>query len=108
MVYHGGIGTLAQGIRAGVPHLVVPHGYDQFDSGWRIGQLGLGHSISENRYRAVQVAPVMRQMLEDAPLAARCREFAHRIDSAAALERACVLLESIATPVAGGERFSGE
>jgi rhamnosyltransferase subunit B len=108
MVYHGGIGTLAQGIKAGVPQLVVPHGYDQFDSGWRIEQLGLGHSISENRYRAAQVAPVMRQMLEDAPLAQRCREFAHRVDSAAALERACELLESIATPVAGGGRVSGE
>jgi rhamnosyltransferase subunit B len=108
LVYHGGIGTLAQGIKAGVPQLVVPHGYDQFDSGWRIGQLGLGHSISENRYRAAQVAPVMRQMLEDASLTQRCRQFADRIDSVAALERACELLESIATPVAGGGRVSGE
>lgn len=106
MVYHGGIGTLAQGIRAGVPHLVVPHGYDQFDSGWRIEQLGLGHSVSENRYRAEQVAPVMRQMLEDAALAQRCRQFADRVDSAAALERACVLLESIAT-LGTGARVGG-
>ena len=32
LVYHGGVGTLAQGIKAGIPHLVVPHGYDQFMS----------------------------------------------------------------------------
>jgi rhamnosyltransferase subunit B len=107
MVYHGGIGTLAQGIKAGVPHLVVPHGYDQFDSGWRIERLRLGHAISENRYRAARVVPVMREMLEDASLMQRCRQFADRVDSAAALERACVLLERIATPVAG-RRDSGE
>jgi UDP:flavonoid glycosyltransferase YjiC (YdhE family) len=104
MVYHGGIGTLAQGISAGVPHLVVPHGYDQFDSGWRIEQLGLGNSLSETRYRAARAAAVMQQALQDASLVRRCRQFADRVDPAAALERACGLLESIATPAADAGR----
>jgi rhamnosyltransferase subunit B len=95
LVYHGGIGTLAQGIKAGVPHLVVPHGYDQFDSGWRIEQLGLGRCVPESRYRAAGIASVMRHMLDDAALTQRCRQFSGRVDSAAALERACVLLEGI-------------
>ena len=107
MIYHGGIGTLAQGIKAGVPHLVVPHGYDQFDSGWRIGQLRLGDSIAENRYRAARAAPMMVRILEDASLAHRCRQFAGRVDSAAALQRACELLESIAASRAV-ERVGGK
>ena len=40
LVYHGGIGTLAQTIKAGIPHLVVPSGHDQFDNAWRIERLG--------------------------------------------------------------------
>jgi rhamnosyltransferase subunit B len=100
LVYHGGIGTLAQGIKAGVPHLVVPHGYDQFDSGWRIEQLGLGRCVPESRYRAARIAPLMRQMLDDAALTQRCRQFSNRVDSVAALERACVLLENLAAPAA--------
>jgi rhamnosyltransferase subunit B len=95
LVYHGGIGTLAQGIRAAVPHLVVPHGYDQFDSGWRIEQLKLGSCIPESRYRAAPVAMAMRAMLEDHSLAARRRDYASRVDSAAALQRACVLIEKL-------------
>ena len=55
LVYHGGIGTLAQTIKAGIPHLVVPSGHDQFDNGWRIEQLGLGRSIPQTRYRADRV-----------------------------------------------------
>jgi rhamnosyltransferase subunit B len=98
LVYHGGIGTLAQGIRAGIPHLVVPHGYDQFDSGWRIEQLGLGRSMPENRYHAARVAAVVRNLLDDAALTQRCRQFSNRVDSAAALERACALLEALAAP----------
>ena len=40
LVYHGGIGTLAQTIERGIPHLAVPNGHDQFDNAWRIERLG--------------------------------------------------------------------
>src|SRR5579871_790632 len=66
LVYHGGVGTLAQGIKAAVPHLAVPQGYDQFDSGWRIERLGLGRSIPETRYRARRVARTIEEILSDA------------------------------------------
>ncbi len=96
LVYHGGIGTLAQGIRAAVPHLVVPHGYDQFDSGWRIEQLRLGRSIPQSRYRAESAAGAIRSILQDASASQRRVRFAERMDPAAALSRACDLLEGLA------------
>jgi rhamnosyltransferase subunit B len=96
LVYHGGVGTLAQGIKAGVPHLVVPHGYDQFDSGWRIEQLELGRSISQSRYRARRVARAIEGILSDGASVQRCREFASRIDSDDAVARACTLIEALA------------
>ena len=86
LVYHGGVGTLAQGIKARVPHLVVPHGYDQFDSGWRIEQLGLGGSIPQTRYRAPRVAANDRAHSgRDGAAAQRRREYASRIDAADAV-----------------------
>jgi rhamnosyltransferase subunit B len=96
LVYHGGVGTLAQGIKASIPHLVVPHGYDQFDSGWRIEQLQLGRSIPQSRYRAGRVADAIRSILADGPAAERRREYASRIDSAGAIATACDLLEGLA------------
>jgi rhamnosyltransferase subunit B len=96
LVYHGGVGTLAQGIKAGIPHLVVPHGYDQFDSGWRIEQLGLGRSIAQSRYRARRVVAAIEGILGDSTAAQRCRGFASRMDSADAVTRACKLIEALA------------
>jgi rhamnosyltransferase subunit B len=96
LVYHGGVGTLAQGIKARVPHLVVPHGYDQFDSGWRIEQLGLGKSIPQNRYRAPRVARAIEDILGDDTSAQRRADYASRIDSADAVARACGLIEGLA------------
>jgi rhamnosyltransferase subunit B len=96
LVYHGGIGTLAQGINAGIPHLVVPNAHDQFDNGWRIGQIGLGRSIAQERYRAAGATGALAALLADASLQDRCRAFAARMDGDAAFLRACELIEALA------------
>jgi rhamnosyltransferase subunit B len=95
LVYHGGIGTLAQAVKAGVPHLVVPSAHDQFDNGWRIGRLGLGRSLPRTRYRAVRASIEIRAILSDRAMERRSREWSARVDSAAALVRACDLIEGL-------------
>ena len=42
VVHHGGAGTTAAGLRAGVPGVIIPHGNDQFAWGQRIHELGVG------------------------------------------------------------------
>jgi UDP:flavonoid glycosyltransferase YjiC (YdhE family) len=97
LIYHGGIGTLAQTIKAGIPHLIVPNGHDQFDNGWRIEQLGLGRVIPQTRYRARRVADAIRALLaDDSTCRLRCTDYAARVDSAAAFTRACELIEDLA------------
>jgi rhamnosyltransferase subunit B len=95
LVYHGGIGTLAQTIKAGTPHLVVPCAHDQFDNGWRIEQLGLGRSIPQTRYGAARAVDAIRAILADGPMRARAREYAAKVDSVSALTRACLLIEGL-------------
>lgn len=101
LVYHGGVGTLAQGVKAGVPHLVVPHGYDQFDNGWRVEQLGLGRSIPERRYRERRVMSAIQSILGNKDATATRQEFASRIHSADAVARACALIEDLGPPGPG-------
>ena len=96
MVYPGGIGTLAQTIQAGVPHLVVPHAHDQPDNAARARRLGLGKYIYPEKYRGAKVAALLNKLLADSGIREQCRGFAARIDSAAALERACGLIEGLA------------
>src|SRR6266700_1020581 len=45
IVHHGGIGTLAEASKAGVPQLLIPSAYDQFDNAMIIRDLGIGKSI---------------------------------------------------------------
>ena len=95
LVYHGGVGTLAQGIKAGLPHLVVPNSLDQPDNGRRVQHLGLGYSIYPERYTAPHVAQVLGQLLNSATIRQRCQEYSARIDSHAALQKACALIETL-------------
>jgi rhamnosyltransferase subunit B len=95
VVYHGGIGTLAQAVKAGVPHLVVPNAHDQPDNGQRVERLGLGFSINPRRYRPGSAARAIGKLLRSAQVRERCREYAARVDSPASLDRACSLIEQL-------------
>lgn len=46
ILHHGGMGTTAQALRAGVPQLIVPCGADQPDNARRVQRYGLGHVVS--------------------------------------------------------------
>jgi len=96
IVYPGGIGTMAQAIKAGIPQLIVPHGHDQPDNAFRIKRLGLGSSIYPERYKAHRVSRDLMQLTTSADVRNRCAEFSKRIDSTAAVERTCDLMEGLA------------
>jgi rhamnosyltransferase subunit B len=95
LVHHGGVGTMAQCIKAGVPQLVVPNAFDQFDNAWRVERLGLGGSLSQARYRSTRVTRMIRAMLDDRVLLQRCQGWSTRMNGEAAVRRACEFIEAL-------------
>jgi len=65
-IVHGGTGITYACINAGVPMLVWPHDYDQFDHAARIVAAGIGL-----RLRPAQIARDLRQLLDDQAIHAR-------------------------------------
>jgi rhamnosyltransferase subunit B len=96
VAYHGGIGTLAQATRAGVPHLVVPNAHDQPDNGRRIQRLGLGRCVDPWRFHGRRAERVLEELLHSNEVRRQGAAFAPRVDGKAALERACTLIEGLA------------
>jgi UDP:flavonoid glycosyltransferase YjiC (YdhE family) len=63
LVHHGGFGTTASGVRAGIPILVIPHIIDQFIWGNKVAQLGVGpQPISRPKLNAANMAAALREM----------------------------------------------
>ena len=61
-MHHGGIGTSAQALAAGIPQLVRPLAYDQFDNAHRLSRLGVARTLSPARYRGPAAAAALEEL----------------------------------------------
>jgi rhamnosyltransferase subunit B len=75
-VHHGGVGTTSQALRAGVPQLVRPMAYDQFDNAHHVRRLGVGERLLVGEYTPTSVAQALARLSTDRALQARCAEVA--------------------------------
>jgi len=99
LVHHGGIGTLSQGLAGGVPQVVMPMGFDQFDNAARLERLGVGTGIARRAYRGPLLATTLGRFLGDAAMARRCREVADRLEISAGLAAVADRVERVAERV---------
>ena len=95
LVHHGGVGSCAQAFAAGVPQLVRPMSYDQFDNSRRVVRLGVGEEISVRQTDGAAIAAAIDRLLASPEVAAKCRDYAARCNGPAALEAACDALEEL-------------
>ncbi|CAA9543741.1 MAG: probable glucosyltransferase [uncultured Thermomicrobiales bacterium] len=79
VVHQGGVGTLAQTLRAGVPMVVVPFAHDQPDNAARMVRLGVARRIERHDYTVETAAHALRGVLGDETLRRRARELGQRI-----------------------------
>lgn len=93
LVHHGGIGTTAQALAAGIPQLVMPMAHDQPDNAMRLERLGVGERLVPKRFKAANVAAKLGALLDDPDVSARARRLAERIRNQDALNEACEVIE---------------
>ena len=79
VVHQGGIGTTAQGLRAGIPALVVPFSHDQFDNGRRVARIGAGRTLPRSKYNAATAAKELRALLSDESYTTRAAAIGRQI-----------------------------
>jgi len=72
IVHHGGIGTLAHAMAAGIPQLLMPMAHDQPDNSHRIKALGLGDFLYPNRFTPARIAMKLERLLRDREIKRRC------------------------------------
>ena len=93
VVHQGGIGTTAQALRAGIPQLVVPFGFDQPDNAARLERLGVARSLARNRYRENAAATALQELLGRPRYAQRARATALRVRAERGVHIACDAIE---------------
>jgi len=96
LVSHAGIGTLAQGLAAGIPQVTMPMGFDQPDNATRLQRLGVARWVMPSEFDGERVAAAIGGLLDDSRTATNCRRWADQISARNAIEETCDLLEQLA------------
>lgn len=94
-IHHGGVGTVSQCLKAGIPQVIMPLSYDQPDNLSRVEQLGVGGGMSPSRFVASSVAGLLCGLLESERVRENCREVAARFAGTTPFETATRHLESL-------------
>jgi rhamnosyltransferase subunit B len=108
LVHHGGMGTTARALEAGVPQIVIPYAYDQPDNGARVEALGAGKLLMENQVSVDTLVSVAGQLLSSEDVKRCTSACAERMRGSRGVERAVdALLEHFAGLGSGSRRSVG-
>jgi rhamnosyltransferase subunit B len=93
LVHHGGIGTTAQAIAAGIPQVIRPMAHDQPDTAARVEKLGIGVALSPQKFNAASLAKALNTLISSAAVLNCCKAYAKRIHREESLQDTCTLIE---------------
>ena len=81
LVHHGGIGTTAEALRAGLPQVITPFAWDQFDNGARVAALGVGAVLPARTLRSGALAQKLHRLSAAESVRHSCRRLASHFAS---------------------------
>ena len=97
VVHHGGAGTTAAGLRAGVPSVVIPFFGDQPYWGQRIADFGVGPApIPRKKLTAERLAQAIQTAVTDQAMRHRAAELGAKIRAEDGIARAVAVVEQMA------------
>ena len=95
VVHQGGVGTVAQCLRAGKPMLIMPFSHDQPDNARRMRRLKVGRVIQRGNYKPWRVARRLKKMLATPSLFQRAESVAGQLAAEDGLRAACDAMEEL-------------
>ena len=79
LIHHGGIGTTAQALAAGVRQLVMPMAFDQPDNATRLVRFGVARTLWPRHFTGANVATALTALLADDAVGRAAAEYAARM-----------------------------
>jgi rhamnosyltransferase subunit B len=79
LIHHGGIGTTAEALRAGIPQLIVALAYDQFDNAARVTALGVGRGLRNARLTRGRLIAALEKLIDSNTVPVQCKNMSARV-----------------------------
>ena len=96
LITHGGNNTVTEGFNFGLPMIVLPLFWDQYDNAQRVEELGFGRRLETYGATQDEIVAAVDALLADNALKARMAEISGRLQAAPAQEKAADVVERLA------------
>jgi UDP:flavonoid glycosyltransferase YjiC (YdhE family) len=80
LAHHGGVGTLAQALRSGVPQLILGNGFDRPLNASYVKKLGAGNFVPMPNWNKSDVIEPLKQLIYQSEIRERCRTIATQFE----------------------------
>jgi MGT family glycosyltransferase len=98
VITHGGNNTTTEAVHFGVPMIVLPLFWDQYDNAQRVQEMGFGVRLDPYRFTDRELTTAIRRLLADDATKARLTAAGARIRAADGVRHAADLIEQAASP----------
>ena len=95
LIHHGGIGTCSQALQAGIPQLIRPYAFDQFDNGRRVEKLGVGLTLAGRSFRSARIIQSLDHILTSCKANSAYRTIKEKFNAIDPLAESCSVLETL-------------
>lgn len=95
-VHHGGLGSLSQGLAAGVPQVTIPRFMDQPDNSRHLEALGVSRNLDPRRMTSETLAGALSELISSPLAKERCQTLKARVQSEVPFAIASEAVEQVA------------
>jgi len=96
LIHHGGVGTLARALAAGVPQLVIPFAHDQHDNARRVDWLGCGMEVAPRWASRRRLTRCLASLTENPVIRQKAGTLSRWVQPHQAVAKACDWMEDTA------------
>jgi rhamnosyltransferase subunit B len=97
LVHHGGIGTMANALRHGIPQFITPLAHDQFDNADRITGMTAGMSLPASKVTTRKLTPLLHQLITDQGIKQQVQRIAGQLQQEHCFDQCSTELEHLAS-----------
>ena len=96
VIHHGGAGTTAAGLRAGIPSIIIPFFGDQFFWGQRVAELGAGpEPVPPKRLTVERLTRAIQEVLTDRTIRQKAIDLGVKIQAEDGIDKAVSVIKHI-------------
>jgi UDP:flavonoid glycosyltransferase YjiC (YdhE family) len=95
VITHGGNNTVTECLHFGIPMIVMPLFWDQYDNAQRVDETGFGTRLDTYGHTPQQLVSALDRLLADAALRRRLDEISRRLQSDPGTARAAGAIEKV-------------